>query len=140
MIERKDLLEAYKRHNGWYEDACWRKDNGGELIDFCPYEKYDACGRQLRDDIIEFLTPHVYTMEEVRDVVNYGFIEVATYSGTYMYAIPAIIDNCDKWRTDLVFGTDDIEPHEWDEYGKTWRCWNMYPTEEERKAVGWNEM
>lgn len=32
---------------------------------------------------------------------------------------------------------DDIANDDVNEYGKTWRCWERKPTEEERSAAGW---
>ena len=39
----------------------------------------------------------------------------------------------------LANGYRDIVKLEGDEYGKTWRCWTSRPTEEQRKAVRWDE-
>lgn len=39
----------------------------------------------------------------------------------------------------LANGYRDIVKLESDEYGKTWRCWSARPTEEQRKAVKWDD-
>lgn len=39
----------------------------------------------------------------------------------------------------LANGYRDIVKLEGDEYGKTWRCWTSRPTDEQRKAVKWDE-
>ncbi len=32
-----------------------------------------------------------------------------------------------------------VAQYNWPEYGKSWRCWSAQPTDEQRKAVKWDE-
>lgn len=34
-------------------------------------------------------------------------------------------------------GTDESDVYDHKDYGRRWRCWNHYPTEEERNATPW---
>ena len=31
----------------------------------------------------------------------------------------------------------DDSAEDWKEYGKSWRCWNIRPTDEQRRNTGW---
>lgn len=39
----------------------------------------------------------------------------------------------------FVCGFGECFIENWNEYGKTWRCWNYRPTDEQRKMVKWND-
>ena len=80
--------------------------------------------------------PKVMTLEEIEDCDSAMWIEFK--SSIY----PAIYhDRHGKWlfitrKSQCWLGA---EKHYADNYNKTWRCWNIRPSDEQRKAVPWDD-
>ena len=107
----------------------------------CPYQPAIAkidylCYNNLMLDAMELLKepgPRVLTLEEVLSGDECWFEYI---NGSYGYADVYIQDNKTAiiHRTNMRSGEVLIM-----NYMKKWRCWNYRPTEEQRKAVKWNE-
>ena len=87
--------------------------------------------------------PRVLTLEEVkhaRDEPAYWFED----SEGYMTSSLSVF--YEQNRHSISFTTEDKEgylegyTYPNTQYGKTWRCWSSKPTEEQRKAVKWDDM
>lgn len=101
----------------------------------CPYyDRYD-CIYELARDALALLKgqePKVLTLEEacIESDVWYETITGVCRWGALCYDV----------HKDLALyvsnGIVGVNPST---YGKTWRCWDKRPTEEERKAVKWDE-
>lgn len=80
--------------------------------------------------------PRVLTLEEVRDnCPDYVYIE------TKVGWLECAIKDCgesDRYNAFFVYGIDECFIELWSTYGKTWRCWSVRPTDEERKRVKWD--
>ena len=86
-------------------------------------------------DLLKEQEPRVLTLEEVPDAAfcyleykAYGTIEPAIYG-------EADIDDTVAFTT-LEDGKDYLDLID---YCKAWRCWTSQPTDEQRKAVKWDE-
>ena len=100
------------------------------------------------DDIISLIeknTPRVLTLDEVmllHDDENYRFTGLSWIEH--------------KWRKDIVYAACDFCPQygdsfhltrwfgvdryvEKEDYGKTWRVWNVLPTDAQRVATPWEQ-
>ena len=92
---------------------------------------------------IEALTaqePRVLTLEELRSLDGTDHFVWLEDNGEYelydCYAEVTTYQNNVELNT---FGREvEFEPDN-EEYGKTWRCWSARPTEEQRKAVKWDD-
>lgn len=99
------------------------------------------------DDALALLKayqPRVLTLDEIEDGESYWF-EGESYwcsDGKEFVTRPVICvhreDDAQKPYITFVwqFGTFSWEL---EDYGKTWRCWTSRPTDEQRKAVKWDE-
>ena len=117
----------------------------------CPYQ----CGftakvslpTALVEDIRSLLMeqePRVMTAEEVADCEEGTVLWVEERQGVTWNLFPLEIDvsatHPDTGTNYLFFITyHDIRKFECDEYNRTWRCWTVRPTDEQRKAVKWDD-
>lgn len=66
------------------------------------------------------------------DTAPYIFVEehpdIRTYHGSWT-----------AWREIMAILHDGIFVHTRNTYGKTWRCWTFRPSDEQSKAVKWND-
>ncbi len=98
----------------------------------------------IRDGIPDVLAllreqePRVLTLEEVRDEAEYMFLEKRSATWSDLFGC-AIRGDWDGYGMDLLLGEDDYIRGMWENYGKTWRCWTARPTDEQRKAVKWDD-
>ena len=106
----------------------------------CPYADEPACRQVLCRDAISVLDaaqPRVMTLEKIQDGGCYWFEAGKDF---VIRPVICIRNEEDAWKRYVCFawqfGTFSWEA---DDYGKTWRCWTARPTEEQRKAVKWNE-
>ena len=87
--------------------------------------------------------PRVMTLEEVQDALdtvvwlddgdentsgNYALVEFVSYNG----AMTAV------WFKLMDRAAGQQRRH-YESYGKRWRCWDIRPTDEQRKAVKWDD-
>ena len=106
-------------------------------MDYPAYSRLHDCISEL-DDLV--ITPRLLTPEELFNVEVVFLEEYCDPEDGVEYIIrPAILisskNGCVNFLADMGDETDV-----WllfDEYGKTWRCWNSKPTDEQREAVKW---
>lgn len=112
MADRGKVLRALKQHLLAPDvDEC----------EACPYGELSGleCERQLYRDAVELLKaqePRVLTWEEVKKA-EVCWLETRGYE-------PFATLEADTWNPE--------------KYGKSYRCWNRMPTDEQRKAVKWD--
>lgn len=78
--------------------------------------------------------PRVLTLEEALKANPVWF-------ETHGLVSPAIIDHGESKAgfCVIVFGEDNWNDYPISQYNKTWRCWTSRPTDEQRKAVKWDD-
>ena len=132
-------------------EACNRQSYNGSDCQNCPYYDdedtaelpFGICNIQdMFDDALALLKeqePRVLTLEEIRS----GTVEVAWIEDAdKAEVIPGI-----WFRLSNEGGDEAVDIHIRDGfvgarlevYGKLWRCWTSRPTDEQRKAVKWDE-
>ena len=116
----------------------------GGSCDLCSYDNitYGSCRHSLEDDALTLLKaqqPHVLTLEEVEDaldtIVWVDRPQVENSSDDY-----ALISEYSRQLrfVGLKFIDEGYGRFTYEQYGKTWRCWDKRPYDEERKAVKWD--
>lgn len=120
----------------------------GGSCGLCPYDNitYGSCRHSLEDDALTLLKaqqPHVLTLEEVEDaldtVVWVDRPQIENSSDEY-----ALITAYSRKLKSVELRFIDKGRRGWrrwsyEQYGKTWRCWDKRPYDEQRKAAKWNE-
>ena len=106
----------------------------------CEYSGTDTgCTFRLINDLLKLLKPRVLTLEEVEDaldtIVWVDRPQVENSSDEY-----ALISSYSHklGYVDLKFIDEGWGRFTYAWYGKTWRCWDRRPYDEERKAVKWD--
>lgn len=113
----------------------------------CPYndgvENNVECKQKWADDALELLKeqePRVLTLGDLRDIGSVWALNTPPY--LCMDINPRyrrIVGSWVAWRNiyELISGLHPT--YNADNYGKIWRCWSARPTDEQRKAVAWND-
>lgn len=133
MVDREKVIKAL--------ECCAYKQNCIE----CPYYKGNSTCMDDKDkDALELLKEQeakiltVNQLEDALDTVVWletpvsenladGYSLIMAYSHKYGYMF-----------FDSPFGDNPSQDRlEYSEYGKSWRCWNKRPTDEQRQAVKW---
>lgn len=110
----------------------------------CPYKGMCLCAMALRFDVLALLKEQeakILTVNQLEDALDtvvwletpvsenladgYSLIMAYSHKYGYMYFESPFGDNPSQ---DIL---------EYSEYGKSWRCWNKRPTDEQRQAVKW---
>lgn len=121
-------------------ECCTTFDSKGfPLCEECPYADDGTCPEldQLHRDALELLKeqePRLLTIEEITGDDECWFEGI---NGAYGYA------DCY-----MCTGSKEVEVHRidmkpeyvsWDDFKKKWRCWTARPTDEQRKALKWDD-
>lgn len=138
MINRDKVIKGLECCTKFSDRTC--KD--------CTYQPAIAkidylCYNNLMLDALELLKeqePHVLTLEEVKDaldtVVWVDRPQIENFSNEY--ALISLYSR--KWGyVNLKFIDGDEARWICEQYGKLWRCWSARPTDEQRKAVKWDD-
>ena len=83
--------------------------------------------------------PRVLTLEEVIHSGNdMMWLEIKCAKPLHFMLVPTspYTDNDERWLS-VSFQSGHVQSKGL--YGRQWRCWNTRPTDEQRKAVKWNE-
>lgn len=113
----------------------------------------NACSGALK--LLQEQQPRVLTLEEMKSLstanddtlfdrdMTFVWLEAAA-DGYINITRPTYSFNPEWGNEDDSFyvyymGTDVGDRLRSCDYGKTWRCWNTRPTDEQRKATPWNE-
>ena len=139
MIELDKLEKVIKG----LECCTTMDDKGFPMCEKCPYSCEDTCpelDKMHRDalSLLKVQDPRVMTLEEVVKTERNTPIYIDLRYGMHGWDI---YDGVDIQAKDIVTGARwaSNEFWSWDEYRKTWRCWTSRPTDEQRKAVKWDE-
>lgn len=123
-------------------ECCLRRDELN-CIENCPYytvEGHNAhgCWIPLNRDALALLKaqqPRVLTVDDVAAWVRQKpldrepiYVEVKDLLGAW-----------GAWMVDEIASYLPETDLSGELYGKTWRCWSVRPTDEQRKAVKWND-
>lgn len=131
MNEREKVIKGLEYH--------LKELTVGKTCYECPYCGDNPCETQLIANAISLLKeqePRVLTLDEVR----YEY-EVVWLETKYLSPTVCLFDNVESnvdWLY-FVFGSDDSYGESVHLYGKNWRCWSARPTDEQRKAVKWDD-
>lgn len=105
----------------------------------CEYGGTDTgCAFRLINDALKLLKPRVLTLEEVEDaldtVVWVDRPQIENFSNEY-----ALISAYSRklGYVDLKFIDGDEARWIYEQYGKTWRCWDKRPTNKQRREAKW---
>ena len=119
--------------DGWHENGlgrfgnylcqeCFAKSPDVEWPMGLPKEQFDMLNKAAA---LRRYTPPIkpMTLEETKNASEWAWIEDKIFACTSGYHSP---DGVRGWAKALK-----------ESYGKTWRCWERKPTDEERSAAGW---
>lgn len=113
----------------------------------CPYASEGVCYKKVAKDAYDLLKNNraraldhmdakLLTPEEVKfSCLDTVFFE--TRSGLLICCIKDEIDS--DYFVYFVYRRDRWFQRQYEFYNKTWRCWAHRPTEEQRKAVKWDD-
>lgn len=109
-----------------------------------PYFPYLCDTEKICSDALALLGPRVLTLEEVEDaldtVVWLDMPESENLADGYSL-IMAYSRKNGFVMFDSPFGDNPSQDRfEYEDYGKTWRCWDKRPTDEQRGCVKWDEI
>jgi len=133
MPDRKKVIKGLELCEIGYEERCVGTE--------CPYYE-QGCTESLKNDILELLKEQeakVLTLDQLKEALDtVVWLEKPMsenladgYSLTYRYKHGYMF-------FDSPFGDNPSQDRlEYSEYGKSWRCWNKRPTDEQRQAVKW---
>ena len=108
------------------DNFCGYTDNR-ERPEWCPLKEQEPkvlTVDQLEDALDTVVWLETPVSENLAD--GYSLIMACSHKYGYMYFDSPFGDNPSQDRL------------EYSEYGRSWRCWDMRPSEEQRKAVKWN--
>ena len=137
MIDEKEVLKALVcRANDLVVDCtgCPYRDRECEFI--CDFQR--ICRDTLA--LLNTQEPRVMTMEELLDVGQVWESSAPPY--LWLDKNRSIYNTTSFWCAwrdiyEMIHGRHDKYTDE--NYGSEWRCWTSRPTDEQRKAVPWNE-
>ena len=106
----------------------------------CPYntgnDSWCSNNNQLLEDALALLTPRILTLE---DLMGFDGAFLIEYN-------PSVISREANWA--MFHFMDEKQVHIWRprlvehyaiaQYGVTWRCWNVRPSQAEMEAMPWN--
>ena len=130
MIEREKVIQGIE---------CCMRENNTNMCGDCPYhdssETRFGCMRSAMRDALALLKEQearVMTREEIVLCTDWVWVEYTSgYQGWY---------KIEEYDTDYGFiRWEDTTADMVDDYGFRWRAWTFRPTEEQRKAVPWDD-
>lgn len=110
----------------------------------CPYGKCETgCVKTLAKDALELLKeqePRVLTLDEAAAAQEVWVEAWLSVPKKYVIMVTSLYltDDCKNFELELL-GTDKKAFMLAEAYGHTWRCWSAKPTDDQRKAVKWDE-
>lgn len=131
MPDREKVMRGLK--------ACHVEEDGCVTlckVNGCPYNgSHPHCMTKLHEDALALLKeqePRVMMKEEIVLCTDWVWCEYTSgYQGWY---------KIEEYVTDYgIIRWEDTTAEIVDDYGFRWRAWTSRPTEEQRKAVPWNE-
>ena len=127
----------------------WEKTRDCTSCQYYPYrDGHDGCANQMKKDAIVLLKeqePKVLTLEEVEERMNTNddcdsifYAEVRTLTRTSFGVFQLLFDNSEAYYIAVLLGSSFPAWYRKERYGYSWRCWNLKPNSEQRKAVPWD--
>ena len=117
------------------------------MCEQCPYynERFPCTNTLLLDALVllKEQRPRVLTLDEVRRNREWVVWIECNYSktqsiGQYKGKVSWHNKRLSDWERFLTIESGEYLFRESDKYGKTWRCWNVRPSDEQRKARAWD--
>ena len=106
-------------------------------------DQYMAIRCDVAREIVRMLKeqePRVMTLEEANETLMHGDFVIMEDRETDMIWLGMRGDDNIDLASGEYFDFDDLEKQEYrHEYGRSFRFWTSRPTDEQRKAVKWNE-
>ena len=135
MTKREDVIRTLINHSSDDHD-CTK----------CSYFKCDDCIDYLMMDAAQLLKaqePRVLTLVEVEDALD-TVVWVERPGDENLvdgFGLIVVYSHKEGWMCiQRPFGEDPSEDdYDYSDYGKGWRCWSARPTDEQRKAVRWDD-
>lgn len=140
MADREKVMWSLARCSCGVPDAC----------SDCCYDNWPPriCVQHLTNDALTLLKaqqPRVMTLDEIHGLINAPMWRETKSRHKDLYNGWMLAYDIQKGMgiTGIRLGMCDPSRHmcwcKLDDYGKTWRCWNAEPTEEQMEAVQWND-
>lgn len=147
---------------------CCIKRQPYTCVEMCPYHDDAICVMKLRQDALALIrqqqeriaeleaaqtarvltleaaqTARVMTLEEVENALDtVVWVEEPEFENFADHYALVMAYGHKEGFVRVYFGFADMPVtcgYKYDNYGKKWRCWTQRPTDEQRKAVRWNE-
>ena len=140
MTDREKVMWSLARCSCGVPDAC----------SDCCYDNWPPriCVQHLTNDALTLLKaqePRVMTLDEIHGLINAPMWRETKSRHKDLYNGWMLAYDIQKGMgiTGVRLGMCDPSRHmcwcKLDDYGKTWRCWNAEPTDEQREAVKWDD-
>ena len=110
----------------------------------CPYYAYQQdhmdCMDWILQDALDLLEPRVLTVDELTLAADESVICYVEFFDKLAVNVTAPhLIGTGKWVNFPYLGTVMSRTSRVDAYNREWRCWNHKPTDEQRKAVAWDD-
>lgn len=137
MADLEKVLKGLERCRKGFCFACPYNDGVDDNVD---------CKQKWADDALALLKeqePRVLTLEEVQALQNNDVVWLEDKGKPKI--IPGIVKSRQLWPHSVAMVTNFIRSDGCtvtggdEDCGKRWRCWNKRPTDEQRKAVKWDD-
>lgn len=130
MIDREKVIKGF--------EICYYTISKCEN---CPYHNLpdgQLCTDRLLRDVLTILKEQEPRVMVPTEVYTADFVYVE-FDGVITPALRTSKER--EGHRESYFATQQLggEWMRWDDYGITWRCWTSRPTDEQKKAVKWNE-
>lgn len=101
----------------------------------CPYA-IKGCERAMLQDTLNVLRPHILTLDEVKSSVGTIVWLERPWVSRSVTEFALIESELEDGRVQFWYVGGEKCLLKQSDYNKTWRCWNIKPSDEE---VKWNE-
>ena len=126
-------------------DECFALDFSGDypcciISEECQGYNFNVYENRMPSCPLKDNEPRVLTLEEVKKLqsIRDGAIWMEIFGNGLFPALPEFSNKSLTFFVAILFdGYRSVFENDW--YGKTWRCWSAKPTEEQRKAVKWDD-
>lgn len=130
-MERNKVIAMLERCWKHECDKCDWRDGASGYPWSCPLRNQ---AEKAAIELLKVQMPRVMTRKEIEDSDGSEFYSEHR-DEEYMY-----LDHTEG--SAYLMGNIDrlsLTKLRWEDYGKTWRCWTARPTDEQRKAVKWDD-
>ena len=140
MPDREKVIKGLECHKrAMYGEV----DEHGMACNTCPYKDMETTccstteGRLIEDALalLKAQQPRVLSREEMKALNRYAIVWYENINTED--ALPRIANYVSDYGVHFTDGA--IWRFDADRYGSVWRCWTARPTDEQRKAVRWDE-